>query len=252
MSQPNGIPALPAAHRCKPGGIALPENLLAPYHCPLCGDTGFIEIDRFNVRLCRCHSIRTALGDLRRLGLLHSAQQMRLDTFRAEAPWQQKLLGCVREYLAQENPTWLFIGGQSGCGKTHLCTAAAVSLLFRGWNVCYMRWMNDSARLKSLALDAQRASMLDHFIDAPLLYIDDLFKSQPTEADRHIAFEILGARYSDPGKITIISSERTIEEITHIDEAVGGRIFERCTAAYQLNVSRNPERNYRFRPTEMI
>ena len=64
-----------------------------------------------------------------------------------------------------------------------------------------------------------------------VLYIDDLFKTEqgrnPTTADVNIAFEILNYRYRNPELITIISSERTIQDIVKIDEAVGSRIFEK-------------------------
>ena len=45
------------------------------------------------------------------------------------------------------------------------------------------------------------------------------------EADINLAYQLLNERYNTRRR-TIISSERSIEDILRIDEAVGGRIFE--------------------------
>lgn len=216
------------------------------YDCPLCLNRGMIALDDGSMRLCTCKDVRDSYRRLRKLGLFSAAQRLTFDRYRAQAPWQRQLLEQTQAFVQQERPGWLFIGGQSGCGKTHLCTAAAVTLMQRGHALRYMRWMNDSARLKTLALDAARGEMMDMLIQAPLLYIDDLFKSAPTDADRHIAFELLDARYCDDSRITILSSERTQPELEAIDEAIAGRIAERC-GAFALNVPRDPQRNYRLR-----
>lgn len=69
-----------------------------------------------------------------------------------------------------------------------------------------------------------------------VLYIDDLFKTgrgqEPTAADVNLAFEILNARYNDSRKITILSSEWTLESILNLDEGVGSRIYERTKGYY--------------------
>jgi DNA replication protein DnaC len=65
-----------------------------------------------------------------------------------------------------------------------------------------------------------------------LLYIDDFLKvgggERPREGDLNVAFELLNARYSNPQLLTIISTERTPQEIMGFDEAIASRINERC------------------------
>ena len=64
-------------------------------------------------------------------------------------------------------------------------------------------------------------------------------KGSITEADINRAIEIINARYNMPNKRTIISSELDISEIRKIDEAVGGRIYQRskgyCFKAPNVN-----------------
>ena len=55
---------------------------------------------------------------------------------------------------------------------------------------------------------------------------------EPTTGDVNLAFELINARYADPTKLTIISSELPVAEIVDIDEAVGSRIYERSKAHY--------------------
>ena len=78
---------------------------------------------------------------------------------------------------------------------------------------------------------------------APVLYIDDFLKGGTTEADIKIAYELLNARYNTEALRTVISSEYGLEEIMQIDEALGGRIYERAKGF----VVRAPKENWRLR-----
>ena len=216
------------------------------YDCPLCLNRGMIMHEDGAISFCVCRSTRKSLRRLRQLGLDVTAGSLTFSSYIASAPWQQKLLSAAQRYSEQETPPWLFLGGQSGCGKTHLCTAAAVALCRRGMELHYMRWMHDSMRLKGLALDERRTQELSAFIDAPVLYIDDFFKTPPTEADKHLAFELLDARYGRADRPTILSSERTITELFEIDEAIAGRIAERAAPDFLLSIGRDRAKNYRL------
>ena len=96
--------------------------------------------------------------------------------------------------------------------------------------------------------------MIDRFKKAEVLYIDDLFKTgkapdgsvlKITGADVNVAFEIINYRYNNPALVTIISSELTEDEILDIDEATGGRIYERAKKAFSIGKDR--KKNYRIK-----
>ena len=63
-----------------------------------------------------------------------------------------------------------------------------------------------------------------------MLFMYDLFKLQhvkdPSAADVGLAFDLIDYRYCNRKLITIISTERTVDEMKSIDEAIGGRIYE--------------------------
>ena len=123
----------------------------------------------------------------------------------------------------------------------------------------YMLWRDDIERIKGFAKDdpEQRMAMMDRFKNAEVLYIDDLFKTgkdgrgqvqMPTSADINAAFEILNYRALNPDLLTIVSSEWTEDDLLDIDEATGGRIFEK-TGANGFSIAKDRRKNYRTRKT---
>jgi DNA replication protein DnaC len=91
-----------------------------------------------------------------------------------------------------------------------------------------MPWRDESTELKLGMKDfEQYKTRLNKLKTVPILYIDDFFKGGASDADLRLAFEILSARYNNSALRTIISSELDLEAITGLDEALGGRIYER-------------------------
>jgi DNA replication protein DnaC len=135
--------------------------------------------------------------------------------------------------------------GQSGCGKTHLCCAVSNKLIEEGAEVIYMVWNNAVKELKRNATDDETYSKLfDKYANAEVLYIDDFFKGKITEADITIAFEIINYRYNNPDCVTIISSELLLPDLFNVDEAVAGRILERC-GENVIQIKPDINKNYR-------
>jgi DNA replication protein DnaC len=116
--------------------------------------------------------------------------------------------------------------GSVGSGKTHLCTAICGALLDQGKFVRYMLWRDESVKLKAIVNDGEYEAEIKPLKNCQVLYIDDLFKGGATAADIKLAFEILNSRYNRR-LTTIISCEKTPEELLAIDEALGSRIYER-------------------------
>lgn len=231
------------------------------YHCNICKNKGFIvkvvEDDAGSYHQvmsdCKCVPTRNSILRMERSGLKNVISDYHFDKFEVTEPWQQVLKDAAMEYAA--NPEgWFFVGGQSGAGKTHICTAICREFLLAGRRVKYMPWRDAVVKIKSHITDPElyRTSMdMAKWVD--VLFIDDLFKTgrgpdgaamRPTAADINVAFEILNYRYNNPLSVTIISSELSEDELLDIDEAVGGRICERSKA---INITKDRSRNYRTR-----
>ena len=167
-----------------------------------------------------------------------------------ENEWQRNLLQTVRNYSANFGDKWLFIGGQSGSGKTHLCTAVLQELVFNHRKeILLFEWAEKSKKLKQLINDPKYDEELSRYKSVSVLYIDDLFKVKrgetATAADVNLAFELLDYRDRE-NLTTIISSEFSIDDIISIDEATGGRIKYRAQE-YALHIGKDRGKNYRLK-----
>lgn len=190
---------------------------------------------------------------MKRSGLENLLQKYRFESFVVNEEWQQNAKSKAERFAAG-NGLLFFIGGQSGSGKTHLCTAIARELLYAGRELRYILWRDESIKLKaSISDDGKYQSLIDDLKRVDVLYIDDFLKvpigrdeSKPTSADLALALEIINNRYNAK-KTTILSSEWNIKDIINFDEALGGRIYEMSSPDYCLNIKKDRSRNYRTR-----
>lgn len=235
------------------------EHLIDGYNCPKCKNKGIIlvaiEYDGLWTeaqRDCECKKIRKNIRNLKKSGLENVVKDFRLEKFKVEKPFQELMLDTAKNYLAVGEGKWLAFLGASGSGKTMLCSAVAIELLRRGKELKYMLWKDDSRKIKNDNFDGD-GTLIEYYKSVEVLYIDDLFKTgktngeyqKPTAGDINLAFEIINNRVARK-KITIISSENTIDELFEIDEATAGRIKQMC-GEFCLNISKGEGKNYRKR-----
>lgn len=233
---------------------------LKDYDCPLCKNKGviyFVNPD-YEIRSkdCSCKAIRDSMARIRNSGLQNLMELYTFERFHADTPLQKKMKDTAKRFLSDHDGKWFFAGGQSGAGKSHICTAIAGELLHREKAVRYMLWKDESVKLKAVITDDEEYERLIYPLKiVPILYIDDLFKpvlddkgirKQPNPGDTNLAFEIINSRYIASNLITIISSEWTIEELQRIDPAIGGRIYQRAKD-YCLSISPGADKNYRLK-----
>lgn len=235
------------------------------YNCKLCKNKGQVsyvgENDAFGypaeyIRPCECWKIRNAIRSLYRSGLKDMTKKCTFDRYKAEESWQQTIKGKALGFCQETRGVWFYIGGQSGAGKSHICTAMTVQLIRQGKAARYMVWRDEVPRIKALVNEPdQYAAIMKELKETDVLYIDDLFKDgkdefgqykQPTAADVKLAFEIINYRYNNPALVTIVSSERTMAELDAIDEAVAGRIKERAEE-YCISLARDRKKNWRMK-----
>lgn len=217
---------------------------LSGYNCSKCLNHGYIAQIKDGVEVmveCDCMKKREALKRLEKSGISENLKEKSFSTFRSDEPFQLLIKNKAAEFVKGHSGKWFFIGGQTGCGKTHICTAIAGQLLKLGENLRYMLWAEESALIKARINDTDYKEIISGYQFAEVLYIDDLFKETATEADIRLAFQILDYRYRRR-MCTIISSEHTLNEIYSTDKAVGGRIAE---MSVKINIQ--PDRNKDFR-----
>lgn len=233
------------------------EGELIGYECPKCKNRGMIAVlledYHMQMRECSCMKIRRCVRKMEESGLREIIRSCTFDAFKCTSQWQKAAKEKAIAYAASPSG-WFLLCGQSGAGKTHLCTAICRKLLLEGHEVIYMPWRDDIAQIKTMSLESEeRNKRLQELKCKEILCIDDLFKNGkdkdgaalPTRADVDIAFEILNYRYNNR-LLTIISTEKSPQELLEIDEAVGGRIAERA-GEFLIHISPDRSKNYRLR-----
>lgn len=203
--------------------------------CKICRNKGvvFSVKDGYIVSYeCECMGKRRSILNIEKSGMKELIGRYTFENFIVKTVWQSDMKKKARNFLQDETGSWFSALGSVGAGKTHICTAICAEMLNSGRAVRYMLWRDESVRLKSAVGDEERYSeMIRPLKRTKVLYIDDLFKTRSGEeiraADINLAFEILNYRYCNKDLVTIISSEKTMDDLIKIDEAIGSRIYER-------------------------
>ena len=244
-------------------GQITPSSSLPQYKCEACMDSGWVEItDDLGVKRmkkCACRLAREAEERMAASGLADAVRRQTLENFTVSTRAQETLYTTAVEYLNRllnatrgDRHPWMFIGGNPGSGKTHICTAICGELLNHNIAVKYMQWVDEARTMKASVNDDDFDELISGYTNVSVLYIDDLLKQQYrpnpvfTEADIKVAFSILNARYL-MNKPTIISSEWDLfDHLLPADEGVFSRVYERCKG-FTVSIERKPENNYRMR-----
>jgi len=235
------------------------QGNLTGYDCPKCKNKGIIYYlkDGYEMsRECDCMKIRRSYWNIEKSGLKSLLGKYTFENFNAVEPWQQNLKKDAQKFLTDHKGKWFYAGGQVGAGKTHICTAIVGEFLKQGIESRYMLWRDEVVKLKACVNDDyEYGRLINPLKIVSALYIDDFFKTAndeygnkkpPTHGDINVAFELLNYRYNDDKLITIISSERTVDELLSCDEAVGSRVYQR-TKDYCWVIGKDIKKNYRLR-----
>lgn len=229
-------------------------NEIDGYNCEVCKNKGFIALldgNGYEVRrACKCQKIRATLNRARKSGLGDIITEYTFDRYKDVEDWQKYIKNTAIAFCSDDAAHWFYIGGQVGAGKSHICTAIAAYYIKQARNVCYMLWGEESKLLKALANTAQYYTEIEKWKSADVLYIDDFLKVKngetPTTADMNLAFEIINHRIIDREKVTIISSEKTLDQLMEYDEATMSRIYQKA-GRYKISIAKDKAKNYRLR-----
>lgn len=224
------------------------------YDCKLCKNKGFIakldDTDNEVHSICKCQKIRATLRRAQRSGLGNIITEYTFDKYIATDEWQKVIKEKAQDFCEDDLAHWYYIGGQVGSGKTHICTAIAAYYIKAEKEVKYMLWSEEAKKLKSLVNDIGYQEEIALYKNVDVLYIDDFLKvkngENPTPADINLAFEIINHRLLSKDKITIISSEKTLDEMLEYDEATMSRIYQK-TGRYKISIGKDKQKNYRLR-----
>lgn len=214
----------------------------AVYQCPKCKDMGFTTITTEAMgniytaaQECECQ-IPIRIAQMLAFSGVSPEQYAKftLDSFKTEKDFQKKMKQNALNYLVDDKANGIGFFGKSGIGKTHICIAICNELTHKRLIPHqYFQYNTEIRRLQASRFNEEDYAMIfNTWVNAPLLYIDDLFKialdkrtGQINDNELKIMFELINARYLNKKK-TIFSSEFTLNELGTYDEALASRIYE--------------------------
>ncbi len=224
------------------------KGSLTGYDCCECLNKGYIaKISDGNEVMseCKCMKIRSTLHRIKQSGLENQLKACTFKNFQTDSEWQRQMKAAAAEFVKSDS-IGFFIGGQSGCGKTHICTAIIGNFIKQGLSARYFVWREDSTILKAMVNDREYTERINEFKTADVLYIDDLFKQKDVkDADIKLAFELIDYRLRQKLK-TVISTEIDEDALIKCDEGLASRILQ-MSRGFRLIIPYDRNRNYRLR-----
>lgn len=224
-------------------------NLIDGIECERCLNRGRIyTIDEDGYLLsvsCKCMNQRKTKHRMVESGLGRLIEKCTFESYRTDEPWQESSKAIAEKY-ANKHEGWLFVSGQSGSGKTHICTAVCNELMKSGYSVTYKIWSDLFHEVDSAKYNYdERYNILDELKKSDFLYIDDFLKNYKDcgKGVIAIALDVINSRYNT-GKPLILSTELILGEIESIDEALAGRIDE-MSKGQKIQIKKEKERNLR-------
>ena len=210
------------------------EDESGKYRCTKCKDVTYI-LTKEGAVPCSCKSIRESEMMLKKSGISKEFANKTFDSLDYSCNMQIfNAYNMAREYvmdfeeiLDNRQNSIIFMGSVGG-GKSHLSFAIANDLMKKGKSVIYMGYRDAIIKMKQNVMNMDvYEKIIKKYKDCKVLMIDDLFKGNITGSDINIIFEIVNHRYFNNLPM-IISTEKNMDELLQIDEAIGSRILEMC------------------------
>lgn len=211
--------------------------MMSDFKCKVCGGSGWIEhYDQDNnhtyVTECLCQEIKRQNQRLKQSGIdVKEYKTKTFESFKTYDDSTRKMKEIALEFLKDKNATGLGFFGKSGMGKTHICIATCYELLKKlHKSHLYFPYRKEMDKARSMRFNFLEFEKWQNEVMAKdILFIDDLLKCvgnvwQIDSWELGLIFNIINDRYINK-RVTIFSSELSVNKIIKIDEALGSRIY---------------------------
>ena len=231
------------------------------YNCSTCNNTLKIHgLEFYNdgtghyfhhtSKSCKCNLIRKSLKIMQDNGLLGIIKKKTFSNFTTTENFQKIIktnaINFVKAIIAKQKVSF-FIGGQSGAGKTHICSAILGEFAKHGICVYFFNYINDIATLNRYQYNStekdEYENLLSLYKQADILYFDDFMFGEVSVSEQKIIFNIINHRYENDLPC-IISSNKTLNDIRRINAPIYGRLYEMCSK-FVFNINNDESKNFR-------
>lgn len=218
------------------------------YDCPECRDEGVIfDPDRNVAYRCECLERKRLTRILKSVNMSEDAMYKSFDNFVLDGvdPRVVAAYELAREYsnglVARaksgkdlKGVPWFGLLGTSGCGKTHLITAAVAPLIEYGIHPLFFNWVQSFTEWFAHYNDPDGAHKVEEIrqriYNCDLLVIDDICKESQKDTWIKEFYGIVDYRYRKQLPI-VYTSEYFDKLIGFLSKATAGRLFERTRSS---------------------
>lgn len=217
-----------------------PADYTSPhYECEKCSDTGYVDS-----KMCDCMKRALILAGYESSGIgklmqTQSFESFSLDFYKGKADTYEKmkhnyeLIKKFAEEFSSSKCVNLALFGGTGLGKTHLSTAAAKTVIDRGYDVLYVTAVGmiadfEKERFGSGYSDTDVDS-LGRYYDCDLLIIDDIGTEVTNQFTVSVLYNVINIRLAKQ-KSTMISTNLAPTELrARYWDRIASRIFGEYT-----------------------
>ena len=199
------------------------EDLTPQYSCKICGDTGFV-----NGKRCVC--LEREINALIRRECDLTCENCTFEASLESHPHNKQVYDACQKYCQNiDNKKILnvFLTGQTGTGKTYLCSAMANTLLKAGKTVLFVSAfkLNNDFLTAHTSFDTDKLAVIEHYLQPDVLIIDDL-GTEPIykNVTKEYLFALLNERLLAK-RNTIVCTNLMFDQIMDLyDERISSRL----------------------------
>lgn len=205
------------------------------YECEKCGDTGYVD-----TKMCDCMKKALIMASYESSGIAKLMQTQTFDSFsldyyRRSAEIYENMkhvyevVKTFAENFSDSDGTSLALFGGTGLGKTHLSTAAAKTIIDKGYDVLYVSALGligdfERERFGS-GYSGTEGTDLERYYCCDLLIIDDIGTEVSNQFTVSVIYNVINTRLCKR-KSTVISTNLTPSELrTKYWDRIASRIF---------------------------
>ncbi len=192
----------------------LHASLKEGFSCEVCKGQGFlIEEDErgYSTQIpCRCAGFNHRIKLLNDAGIPGKFADTQFETYHPIDDSQRLALTMAKDFVADFGPDvkGLLFMGQPGLGKTHLAVSIIKALILERGVECkfvdFFQLLSDIRH--GYSNDMSEQALINPYVHAPVLVIDELAKGRNTEWEQTMLDQIITSRYNAADRITLFTT----------------------------------------------
>ncbi len=236
------------------GGLVRGE-VCSCFECPECRGRGHIFVEDetgiSSMRTCVCAGRIQRLKKISEAGIPGKFAGTRFETYHPIDASQKLALRVAQDFVKDfgKSRQGLLFMGRPGLGKTHLAVSVIKALILdKGADCRFVDFFQLLSDIRfGYSQDLSEQAIINPFVAAPVLVIDELAKGRNTEWELTMLDQIISSRYNAADKITLFTTnfadgppetKKRGKGATHVDtgklgseetlqDKIGERIYSR-------------------------